>query len=518
MSQHPEIFTLAGFNLQNFNATLKKKFKGASVTSVDYDQLLPYLMELGDGEEKGELCICWITLQDIFQATSSGINLSELLLKLEHSFQYSIVILPAVDNTAFNMFQGNEIRNQVYEFNLNVSKNSDPSKMSVLDPTPWFLEQGKSFLSSKLWYLSKTPYHINVFKLAAATCGSVWDAWRGKSKKLLILDLDDTLWGGLVGDDGWQNLKIGGHDPIGEAFAHFQHWIKNIKESGVILAICSKNYEENALEVFEKHNGMLLEKGDFVTWRINWEDKAANIADIVEELNIGMDSVVFLDDSPFERNRIRTALPEVFVPELPEDKLEYPVFIRGLQCFNRVEITQEDKNRTQLYKEEQKRGGSKASFTSVDDWIESLNIKVNFEALSEGNLLRAEQLLNKTNQMNLRTRRLSKEQLLDWANGKDHWFFVVHVQDIFGDNGITGLLGYHQKSDGEYFIDDFVMSCRVMGRGIEDQMVDYLREQTQGAKLMVELLPTEKNKPMLEFFNKYENHDVVKFRVKEQTS
>ncbi len=503
MKQPSSIFTLAGFNLQNFNVAIKKEFIGAEVKSVAYDQMLPFLIGLEQRTTMEEFCICWLSLKDVFQAKEMKLNLSDLILKLNQSFQYSIIILPAVDSQAFNMFQGHPLRKELYQLNLNLCEKTIGTNINVLDPTGWLVQQGKNAISNQLWYLSKTPFHPTVFKLAAAACRSTWNALTGNTKKVLVLDLDDTIWGGIVGDDGMENLKIGGHDAIGEAFADFQRWIQMIRSWGVVLCICSKNEEKIAMEVFEKHGGMILQKDDFVKWRINWNDKAVNLAEIIAELNVGMDDVVFLDDNPAERDRIRTALPGIYVPDLPEDKMEYPAFIRSLDCFNRKELTEEDKKRTELYKDEDNRTSSQQTFASLEDWIASLNIELTFETLNETNLVRAEQLLNKTNQMNLRTRRLSREELKNWGDQKDHWVYVVKVKDIFGDNGITGLLGFHKTDDQEIFLDDFVMSCRIMGRKIEDRMLDFVIDHCRkqnGRRVHAAYLPTEKNKPVLSFF------------------
>lgn len=502
MKQGLSIFTLANFNLVNFNAALKRKFEHTAVNSVDYQQMFPYLLSLDKSVVHDKICICWITLEDLKQAKVLNIDLVDTLLKLNQSFQYGIVILPQIESSNQNSFQGNDWRLFIYQFNAELLRRSMGTNLFPLDPGPWLVEQGNNAISPAMWYLSKTPYHKQVFKLAAEACYSVLNAWNGLAKKVLIVDLDDTLWGGIVGDDGMDNLRIGGHDPIGEAFADVQKYILQLKSQGIILCISSKNDEQVALEVFDKNIGMILKKDDFVTWRINWKDKAENVAEIIKELNVGDDSVVFLDDSPAERNRIRTAFPGVLVPELPSDKMEVPRFLQNLNCFNRIHLTEEDLNRTGLYQDEQKRNQTIQKFKSSDDWIASLEIDIRFELLNEQNLIRAEQLLNKTNQMNLRTRKLNKIELLSWAQQKNHWFYVVHVKDIFGDNGITGLIGFHKESD-IMILEDFVMSCRVMGRKIENTMLQFILSKTEEEKckeLLAEYLQSSKNKPILDFF------------------
>jgi len=498
---HPlHIFTIANFNCQNFHAVLKKEISEVTIGGTELGQMIPHLLSLNNKEKKQGVCICWITISDVIMAETMNLNLGELVLKIQHNYQYSIIILPAISSQSYNTFQEIGIRKKVYQLQLELLEHTT-NNIIVLDSTPWMIEQGENSISNALWYLSKTPFHKNIFKLAASTCKNALDTLQGKTKKVLIVDLDDTLWGGIVGDDGIENLKIGGHDPLGEAFADFQTRIKEIKSWGVLLCICSKNEESIALEVFEKHTGMVLKKEDFIKYRINWNDKATNIWEMINELNVGMDSVVFLDDNPAERNRVRTALPDVFVPELPQDKMEYPSFIRGLLCFNKTSITNEDQNRTELYQQEVARKNTGSRFSNINEWINTLKIEVVFEELNELNITRAEQLLNKTNQMNLRTRRLTKEELKNWSQQNNHWFYVVQVKDVFGDNGITGLLGFHKTNNNELFVDDFVMSCRVMGRNIEHQMLQFIQEkaQEQHCKLVMEYLPTEKNKPMKEF-------------------
>ena len=203
--------------------------------------------------------------------------------------------------------------------------------------------------NSKLWYLMKNPFSNDFFKEAITDITFLYKSLKGLSKKLLILDLDNTLWGGIVGDDGWKNLRIGGHDHLGEAFKDFQNKIKSLKKSGILLALCSKNTESVAIEAIQKHPEMVLSMDDFVNFRINWDDKAKNIADMTKELNLGLQSVVFLDDSPFERARVKEMLPEVVVPDLPINPEEYPNFLSKLHYFDSAYISEEDKKRAELY-------------------------------------------------------------------------------------------------------------------------------------------------------------------------
>jgi FkbH-like protein len=247
---------------------------------------------------------------------------------------------------------------------------------------------------------------------------------------------------------------------------------------------------------------MVLRESDFVGWRINWKDKAANIAELAAELNLGLQSVVFIDDNPVERARVRETLPEVLVPEWPEDKLLYPWAFQQLRCFDAPAVSKEDLERTKLYAEERQRETSKTQVGSVEDWLKSLQMKVTAEPLGAANLGRAAQLFNKTNQMNLSTRRLTEAELQAWAKGPGRRLWAVSVSDRFGDAGLTGIVSTEVKGD-TCAVADFLLSCRVMGRKVEEAMVHLAVEHAReaGAKAVrAVLLPTAKNKPCADFW------------------
>lgn len=375
----------------------------------------------------------------------------------------------------------------------------------VLDAQRWIAASGSGRRpNAKGWYLGKVPFHSEVFAEASRDVKAAARALMGQSRKLLIVDLDDTLWGGIVGDVGWENLQLGGHDGVGEAFADFQRAVQNLARRGIVLGIVSKNTESVALEAFRSHSEMILKLEDFAAWRINWEDKARNVLELANELNLGLQSVVFIDDSALERARVREALPEVLVPEWPTDKLLYPSALAALTCFDTAAITQEDKDRTRLYAEERERSQQRQKVGSMEDWLASLDIRVDVEPLGPANLARASQLLNKTNQMNLTTRRLAEAELAEWATHPDRAFWTFSVSDRFGTAGLTGLLGL-EVSGTACRIVDFVLSCRVMGRRVEETMAHVAVEWARARDLKsvnAQLVPTKKNQPCLEFWNR----------------
>jgi FkbH-like protein len=370
-----------------------------------------------------------------------------------------------------------------------------------LDQALWF--QSESHYNGKLYHAGKIPFSQKVFKAVAEDLVAGVDAIYGRSKKLLVLDLDDTLWGGILGDDGRENLKLGAPGAQGEAFAMFQREIKSLKNRGIALAIASKNYEDNALDAIANHPEMQLSIDDFSAWRINWDDKANNIRDIAQELNLGLSSVVFIDDNPAERGRVAEELPEVFVPDWPKDPCEYVTEFRKLSCFSVANVSEEDRQKTVMFLQEKQRKILKSSVADKTAWLASLEMKLTIETVNDDNVGRIVQLLNKTNQFNLRTRRLTQGELERWLM-QGHQLFAFRVQDRFGDMGITGLLGL-EVTETSVSIADFVLSCRVMGRDIERFMLDKaIRVASSMGSEFVDICyeKTTKNRPVFEFLKR----------------
>jgi FkbH-like protein len=371
----------------------------------------------------------------------------------------------------------------------------------ILDAQRW-LDRSQAGYDDQLWYLAKVPFAAAVFRAAATDVQSLLRGLLGQSRKLIILDLDDTLWGGTVGDAGWENLRLGGHDAEGEALLDFQRGLKALEQRGVMLGIVSKNEETIAREAIQRQPSMILREADFVGWRINWQDKAQNVKELTQELNIGLQSVVFIDDSPAERARVREAFPDVLVPEWPENKMLYPRALMSLGCFEMGMQSAEDASRTRMYIEERQREEVKTSAASMGDWLASLQLRVTAELYSRANAQRTVQLLNKTNQMNLRTRRMSESELASWVAESGHELWVFSVSDRFGSYGLTGIAGIAVE-DQRAEITDFILSCRVMGRQIEETMLYVLivRARALGVRTIgATYEPTVKNAPCISFF------------------
>jgi FkbH-like protein len=378
-------------------------------------------------------------------------------------------------------------------------------RIFVIDASRWVAVHGERSFSPRLWYMSKTPYTVEFFRVAVCEIKAGVRALRGLARKMIMVDLDDTLWGGIVGEEGWQNLRLGGHDAMGEAFKDFQLSLKVLKQRGTLLGIVSKNEEKTALEALRLHPEMALRQDDFVGWRINWQDKAQNIVDLATELNMGLQSVVFLDDNPVERARVREALPEVLVPELPANPMEFNAALQRLRCFDTSAITPEDETRTATYVSEGQRRASQAQVSSLDQWLESLQIEVIAEPLGETSLDRATQLFNKTNQMNLSTRRLTKQELWNWSREGGNSMLVFRVSDKFGDYGLVGIASFRLEasSQTDARIVDFILSCRVIGRKVEETMLHVISAYARSAgaaAVHISYIPTLKNQPCLRFF------------------
>lgn len=404
-----------------------------------------------------------------------------------------------------NMKKDFGITNILMQMNLRLSEIlAHNSNIFLLDSQNWINAAGKNAYNPRLWYRGKIAFGNGVYKEAVKDIKSALSGISGNSRKIVILDLDDTLWGGIVGDAGWENITLGGHDPVGEAFVDFQNALKSLLNRGILLGIVSKNEESIALEAINNHPEMLLRLNDFAGWKINWEDKAKNIVDLVSGLNLGLQSAVFIDDNPRERSRVRETLPEVFVPEWPDDFMLYKSSLLNLRCFDAPSISKEDTERAKMYLSEKERRDLKESLRSLDTWLESLGTTVKVEELNNVNLQRTAQLFNKTNQMNLATRRLTESKLVSWANTENRKLWTFRVSDKLGDSGLTGIISLEVKNNIGKIV-DFVLSCRVIGRKIEETMLFTVIKYARNLgldKIIAEYVPTKKNNPCLDFWKK----------------
>lgn len=321
-------------------------------------------------------------------------------------------------------------------------------------------------------------------------------AIEGKFKKCLILDLDNTVWGGVVGDDGWENIQVGHGLGIGKAYTEFQEWVKKLKNRGIIIAVCSKNDEDKAKEPFEKNPEMVLRLDDIAVFVANWENKADNIRTIQQILNIGFDSMVFLDDNPFERNMVRENVPGVCVPELPEDPGDYLEYLYSLNLFETASYSAGDKDRTKQYQTEAKRVQAAQKFTNEADFLKSLDMVSAVEGFTPFNTPRVAQLSQRSNQFNLRTVRYTDGEIAALGASDKHVCLSFTLEDKFGDNGLICVIIMEKRDAQTLFVDTWFMSCRVLKRGMENftlnTMVEWAKEHGF-ERIVGEYIPTPKN-------------------------
>lgn len=347
------------------------------------------------------------------------------------------------------------------------------------------------------WHWTKQPFANKVMPLYSDFCARHLGALRGKSKKCLVLDLDNTLWGGVIGDDGLSGIELGHGSAKGEAHLAIQKMALDLREMGVVLAVCSKNEENNAKQPFEEHPESLLKLDDFAVFQANWNDKASNIQMIAEALTLTPDSFVFLDDNPAEREIVRQELPQVAVPEIPgDDPAQWPALLSTAGYFESLRFTENDVQRAEQYSANAKRSTLKTKFRDLNSYYDSLEMKMVVTSCSEPHRPRAAQLINRSNQYNLTTRRYTEEQLAEKEKASDSLCLAARLVDRFGDNGIICVV-ICESTGNDWYIDSWLLSCRVLGRTVEFALLNFIATQAlkQGAKrLLGHYIPSPKNK------------------------
>ena len=364
---------------------------------------------------------------------------------------------------------------------------------------------------SKMYYLAKIEWTEAALSVIAEQLQRIIFATLGRSKKCLVLDLDNTLWGGIVGEDGVDGITVGKGSPQGEAFHDFQCYIRALKERGILLAICSKNNFHDVEEVFHSNDQMVLKWDDFSAMRVNWQQKHKNIQEIARELNIGTDSLVFVDDNPVECELVRQMLPEVETVELSKDPSTYVLQLKNLAVFEKIALTTEDRQKTEQYRQNSKRESLKKEISDINSFYESLGTVITIKVAEDKDKTRIHQLFSKTNQFNLTTYRYSLAEVQRFVEDKEWDLNITYVKDNFGDLGVVGLY-LVSKKDSTARIDSFILSCRAMGRGIETAMMNKIKKDyliNDGFdKMSAIFLSTIKNKPVTNFYET-EGFDVI---------
>jgi FkbH-like protein len=354
------------------------------------------------------------------------------------------------------------------------------------------------------WHASKLPFSPDMLPLYGDFIARTLGATMGKSRKCLVVDLDNTLWGGVIGDDGVAGIILGQGSATGEAFLAIQHMALDLRNRGVILAVCSKNETDAARSPFREHSEMVLKEQHCAVFQANWVDKAANLKVIAETLNIGLDALVFLDDNPAEREQVRRELPMVAVPELPTDPALYPRALLAAGYFDAISFGDEDRQRADFYQANVERTMLQSNATNLTEYHKSLNMTCTIAPFDAVGRARISQLINKSNQFNLTTRRYSEQEVAAIEKNPDKHALQVHLTDRFGNNGMISVV-IADRGETAWTIDTWLMSCRVLGRRVEEAILANLvrAARAAGAKRVIgHYIPTEKNRMVVEHYGK----------------
>ena len=437
---------------------------------------------------------------------------------------------PEIEDTIFGSYANKvstsfsyQIRKLNYEL-MNLAQSY--SNLFICDLAGLQNKLGRDFIFNPAIYTStEMILSLEAVPYVASRVMDIISSLQGKIKKCLILDLDNTLWGGIIGDDGLEGIQLGHGLGIGKAFTEFQMWIKKLKNRGVIICVCSKNDESKAKEPFEKHPDMILKLEDISVFMANWESKVDNIRMIQKILNIGFDSMVFLDDNPFERNVIQENISGITVPDLPEDPAYYLEYLYSLNLFETSSYSIADKDRTKQYQVQAERVAFSKTFTNEDDYLKSLNMVSKVEVFNTFNIPRVAQLSQRSNQFNLRTVRYSDTDIKTISEDSNTISLAFSLEDKFGDNGLIAVVIMKKENTETLFIDTWFMSCRVLKRGMENFTLNTIvsAAKKKGYKQIIgEYLPTSKNDMVKNHytnlgFTKIEDSETAKFVLNIET-
>ena len=403
--------------------------------------------------------------------------------KLEFGFHEMIEEI----NTSLRQISKNHVSLYVYDFRQFISKFGE-----------------NNIFDYRQFHLGDIQIAFNFIPYLANDLMSYIKPMCGTNRKCIVLDLDNTLWGGIVGEDGFDGIELG-DTPNGKAFVEFQKELLSLWNQGIILAINSKNNLEDAMKVISEHPNMILREKNFANIQINWDDKAINLKKIADEINIGLNSMVFFDDDKINCERIKQEFPEVLTVNLFGDPSQFSTILKELNDFNVLQRTAEDKKRGEMYSQQRERKNLERNVSNLNDFLNELDIRVKIKKSNNFLIPRISQLTLKTNQFNLTTRRYQEEEIRNLSNDTNFSVGCAQVLDKFGDNGVTGV--YIVKKNETYWtIDTFLLSCRIMGRGVENAILSQILKEAKlnGVKeLRAEFIPTSKNKPAENFLADY---------------
>jgi FkbH-like protein len=407
--------------------------------------------------------------------------------------------LPAPPELLFGSLDaalGGSLRAAIAQFNAGIAADV-PRAGDLLVDVEWLAQSVglDHWYDDRNWYIARLPFAQRVLPLYADFVARIPAAMRGKSRKVLALDLDNTIWGGVIGDDGLEGIALNPGDARGEAFRAVQQMAADLRRRGVVLVVCSKNDDATARLPFREHPGMVLKEDDIAVFVANWSDKASNLERIARQLELGLDAFVFLDDNPVERAQVREALPQVAIPELGDDPSTYARTVLAAGYFESVALTADDLARAEQYRNNARRTQLQESSRDLGEFLRSLDSQIRYAPFDAAGRKRITQLINKTNQFNLTTRRYTEAQVTQFETSPDHYTLQVSVSDRFGDNGMVSVV-ICERNGTEWRIDSWLMSCRVLNRRIEEAICNKLASDAREAgaqRLVGEYLPTERN-------------------------
>ncbi len=434
---------------------------------------------------------------------SSAIDRINNLVELSKKISSTIIVqtLPCPPEKLFgslDLCTDGTCRSDISKFNKDlVEVSSRPgvvlfdvaSLAEALGTTRWF--------NIPQWLTTKVLFSQDLIPIYCEQLIKIICSLYGKTKKCLILDLDNTLWGGVIGDDGLEGIKVGNGSALGEAYLSIQRMALNLRSRGIVLAVCSKNSEDIALTPFKELADMLLQRDHFALFVANWNDKASNIKIISQKLNLDVSSFVFLDDNPAERDQVRMLLPSVAVPEVPNDPAVFPRVISMAGYFESISFTDEDIKRSDMYQANMKRNVDFNSSKDLSKFLCKLNMKLIYGEVNKINISRVSQLINKTNQFNLTTKRYTESEVINMVKSSKYHMIQGRLSDIYGDNGLITIISCHKASMDVWEIDLWLMSCRVLGREVESEMLNILvrsAKENKIQKIRGFYIPTNKNK------------------------
>jgi FkbH-like protein len=485
-----------------------------------------YVQELLEGQELRSFrpeCVCLALdahhlaelMQDGVDAALDRIRLCWRAVKELGAVVVQQTALPVLEE----IFGSNEHRlaesaaARLAELNVRMRAVAEEDEVALLAVDKYVALGGvEAWHDPALWHLAKQEVHPVAAELWGDLLARVIAAQRGRSAKCLVLDLDNTLWGGVIGDDGLEGIVLRESHAAGEAYLAFQRYVLALKRRGVVLAVCSKNEEAVAREPFERHAEMLLGVDDIACFVANWKDKATNLREIAARLRLGLEALVFVDDNPAERELVRRELPEVMVPEMPADPAEFASCIARAGYFEGVAITEDDRRRAEQYRANTQRETAQASVTDLHGYLAGLQMRAVWRPFTEDGLARIVQLTNKTNQFNLTTQRVNEAEVRAWMADPAMATMEVRLEDRFGDNGVVSLVvGRMENAEMECAASKdmkivlWLMSCRVLGRRLEEAVLNVVVEEGRrlgAARLVGVYRPTAKNAMVRELFGR----------------